>query len=151
MENIIIDLCIHQLWAPERKGISYRAAVIDIHKIPWGTYVHITSLAIAFYITALDNMFSFSQRLLNNHATFFFVPLCCQLVNDESKTVREMIGETLKTLLSRVSFSVTHNGHQNVYNIICTSCYCIVDGHHSKQWSAKHPRIMVQQWWSKLI
>ena len=50
-------------------------------------------------------LFSFSQRLLNNHATFFFVPLCCQLINEESKNVKEMIGETLKTLISRVSHS----------------------------------------------
>ena len=57
-------------------------------------------------ISTLAYLSFLCQGLLNRHATFFFVPLCCQLINDESATCKKMIAETLKILLRRVSFSL---------------------------------------------
>ena len=45
------------------------------------------------------------QKVLNKDASFFFVPLVSQLVNDESSTCRQMIAEAIKTLLQKVHTS----------------------------------------------
>eukprot|EP00731_Ephydatia_muelleri_P001007 Em0001g1007a len=44
----------------------------------------------------------FPEKVLNRDASFFFVPLVSQLVNDESSTCRQMIAEAIKTLLQKV-------------------------------------------------
>lgn len=51
----------------------------------------------------------FQESLLNKHATYFFVPLATQLINDESPTCREMVAMVIKTLLKRVDTSNTND------------------------------------------
>ena len=66
--------------------------------------------------------------MLQKQASFFFVPLCSQLVNDPSPGCREVVAVTLKTLLGQVReralavMSVSVCGWEGV--TICVWCIC---------------------------
>ena len=65
-----------------------------------------------------------TQRLIHRHASFFFIPLASQLINDESPTCRQMVAEAMKTLVGRVrvSFLRWNCPHVCVVGVWILSC-----------------------------
>ena len=46
---------------------------------------------------------TFPDKIINENATYIFIPLTLMLSNDESVTCRKTVAVTLKTLLAKVS------------------------------------------------
>ena len=95
---------------------AYFGAFIELHFVLYITQKWVSAPSYPFSQICSHNniiirpsmnfILSFSQRLVNRHATFFFIPLCCQLINEESVTCKRMIAETLKLILTRVSIAL---------------------------------------------
>ena len=44
----------------------------------------------------------FPQKVLIEHASYFFIPLVMMLINDESALCRKMVGSAVKLLLMKI-------------------------------------------------
>lgn len=76
------------------------------------TYV----LSVFMFLIGVDSL---NQKLLNRHASYFFIPLAAQLVNEDAPICRKMIAEAVKILLRKVCKKYFSKDFQNSCGQVC--------------------------------